>query len=140
MRYQSLISIVFRGVSLIIWMGVIFFFSSLSGSPDVFDPPISFYIERKGAHIIEYLVLFLLAVRFFFVIFPRGALPSILSLAFVFSVMYGVSDEFHQSLVPYRGPKSTDVLIDASGALLGAGFYSLFYRIKNGSFPIKKDK
>lgn len=39
--------------------------------------------------------------------------------AVVLAVLYGVSDEFHQSMVPGRGPSTRDVLIDGVGALTG---------------------
>ncbi len=39
-------------------------------------------------------------------------------IAFGFAVLYGISDEFHQSFVPGRGAGPVDVLIDASGAWL----------------------
>jgi len=84
-----------RGLPLFIWMGVIFFFSSLPGSE-----------------------LMLLTVRFATAIYSRETFEKILLLAAVFSITYGVSDEFHQFFVPYRGAKMSDVLIDGLGALL----------------------
>jgi len=38
--------------------------------------------------------------------------------AFVITVLYGVSDEFHQSFVPGRTPDVADVAADAAGAAL----------------------
>ena len=38
--------------------------------------------------------------------------------AFVIAVVYGVSDEFHQSFVPGRSPDVADVVADAAGAAL----------------------
>jgi hypothetical protein len=40
--------------------------------------------------------------------------------AVVLAVLYGISDEFHQSLVPGREPSTLDVLVDGVGALTGA--------------------
>jgi VanZ family protein len=37
----------------------------------------------------------------------------------VFSVLYGISDEYHQSLVLGREPSSVDLLTDGLGALTG---------------------
>ena len=37
----------------------------------------------------------------------------------VFSVLYGISDEYHQSLVLGRDPSSVDLLTDGLGALTG---------------------
>ena len=44
-----------------------------------------------------------------------------------FCLCYAVSDEFHQSLVPQRGPLVTDVIIDFSGSLFGSGAAMLIY-------------
>lgn len=38
-------------------------------------------------------------------------------LAFLISLVYAVSDEYHQSLVPGREPRIRDVVIDSIGAL-----------------------
>ncbi|MDD2766767.1 MAG: VanZ family protein [Candidatus Moranbacteria bacterium] len=138
MNRTRILTIFFRGITLLLWMGVIFFFSSLSGNPQSTEMPLSFYIERKGAHIVEYMILCLLAIRFFSAVSSRRVFPTVFLVAFVFSIMYGISDEFHQSFVPYRGPKLTDVLIDASGALLGCIFSYVFYRFRNGSDKVKK--
>lgn len=45
-------------------------------------------------------------------------------LAVVFSVVYGVSDEYHQSFVPGRDATAWDVLKDAVGAVMGAWLYA----------------
>lgn len=45
-------------------------------------------------------------------------------LAVVFSVAYGVIDEYHQSFVPGRDATAWDVAKDAAGALIGAWLYA----------------
>ena len=42
---------------------------------------------------------------------------SLITLAI--GIIYAISDEIHQSFVPDRGPKITDVLIDVSGIIFG---------------------
>ena len=37
----------------------------------------------------------------------------------VLAVLYGISDEYHQSLVPGRAASTLDVLVDGVGALIG---------------------
>lgn len=123
-----------RGLPLFLWMILIFFFSSLPGSGNQYEPTLLYYIERKGAHIIEYIVLMFLAIRFFRALFPKENIKKILFFAATFSLLYGVSDEFHQSFVPYRGAKISDVLIDGIGILLaGTVVYSIssFSQTKN---------
>ncbi|MDP3957004.1 MAG: VanZ family protein [bacterium] len=118
----KLFPIFLRGLSLLIWMGVIFFFSSLPGSEYPYQVTLSYYMERKGAHVIEYAVLMLLAVRLATAVLPRETFKKILLLAMVFSITYGVSDELHQFFVPYRGAKISDVFIDSFGVLLTGAF------------------
>ena len=50
---------------------------------------------------------------------PLRFLPSLV-LAWVLTVLYAVSDEYHQTFVPGRNGNALDVLIDASGAALAA--------------------
>ena len=46
---------------------------------------------------------------------PQRTMP----LAFLFCILYGVSDEIHQMFVPHRYADLTDVLSDAAGAAIG---------------------
>ncbi len=109
-----------RGFALLLWMLVIFFFSSLPGSEYPFNPNLAYYLERKGAHVIEYAILMFLAVRFASSLFSRLSFKYTLLLAGTFSILYGMSDEWHQSFVPYRGAKASDVAIDGLGILFSA--------------------
>jgi VanZ family protein len=52
--------------------------------------------------------------------------------AFLFSVVYGVMDEYHQRHVPGRISDVNDLLADAGGALLFVGIAWLVIR-RNGS-------
>ena len=57
-------------------------------------------------------------------------LPALLA-AWLISVAYGVSDEWHQSFVPGRSPEARDVLVDGIGAALalaGARAWSIIRR------------
>lgn len=49
-------------------------------------------------------------------------------LAWGLSVMYAVSDEWHQTFVPTRVGTPWDVLIDAAGAALGLALAGLWWR------------
>jgi VanZ family protein len=66
-------------------------------------------ILRKCAHATEYAVLAALLVR------VLENVPA----AFVLTVAYAVTDEFHQTFVRGRHGSPYDVLIDAVGALIG---------------------
>ena len=50
-------------------------------------------------------------------------------LSFLFSVIYALSDEFHQTFVPGRDGNIVDVLIDSSGALVGILLSSIVYSL-----------
>lgn len=133
LRY-SRSNVLLSGAVLLFWMIFIFSFSSLPGSGNQFEPTLIYYLERKGAHVIEYIVLMFLAVRFLLALFPKENIKKILFFAAVFSLLYGISDEFHQSFVPYRGARISDVLIDGVGILLAGTlvyFISRFCQTKN---------
>ena len=67
----------------------------------------------KGYHAMESAILFL-----FVRLWLRSAGVARFALwAFVGSVAYAASDEFHQTFVPGRGGHVTDVLIDSGGVL-----------------------
>lgn len=52
-----------------------------------------------------------------------------LLLAFAGAVLYGVSDEFHQSFVPGRTPDIRDITTDAIGAIVGLCLVTLAVRL-----------
>ena len=98
-------------------MGVIFWFSS---QPQPFDLPKSWQgsLVGIGGHVLGYVGLSLLwwrtlAAR------PSAATRWALALAFLLTMLYAVSDEYHQTFVPGRSGNLVDVLIDAAGAALG---------------------
>lgn len=60
-----------------------------------------------------------------------------MALAFVWSVMYAVSDELHQFFTPHRGAYLRDVFIDIGGIVL-ALLPITFILYKRKSAKIKK--
>lgn len=117
---------------LIAWMGVIFFFSAQSGLSVHENPPLSFYLERKGAHVFEYLVLAFLLFRTFHA-YSATDRKSLLLLASGLSILYALSDELHQTFVPGREGKLSDVLIDGIGIALFVLGYALWKRSRKAS-------
>jgi len=100
----------------IIWAGFIFYLSNQPGLKSSLAWPYDF-ILRKGAHIVEFAVLFLLLLR----ALEKGhnlATKKALVWAFVRTIFYAVSDEYHQSFVAQRVASLTDVAIDSLGVLL----------------------
>jgi hypothetical protein len=119
------------GLLLLAWMGVIYHLSDVPNSNqmtrEIFG---SFnYWVRKGSHMSEFAVLF--ALVFWFQSSFRGNVcvdkvagekrPVLrLLLPFIFTFLYALSDEWHQSYVPGRSALLSDVLIDLGGAAMAA--------------------
>lgn len=114
----------------LLWMGAIFTFSHMPGSATYYEPSWKLLIERKGAHVIEYAVLFLLSVQVFSFWFQKASLKKIMILSFVWSLTYGITDELHQFFTPYRGASFRDVAIDMLGILLV--FIPLYVKVHLG--------
>ena len=97
-----------RWVLVAAWMGVIFFFSAQP------DQSLNFgqtTLVSKLAHVAEYAVLGAL------IQWALGA--GRVWPAWWMTLAYAVTDEFHQTFVPGRTARVTDVLIDAAGAAIG---------------------
>lgn len=93
-----------------VWMGFIFL---LSSQPDLSPiTPFRFQGMDKVAHAVAYGICAIL-VR-------RAALPSpgATLIGWLVPVLYGTTDEFHQSFVPGRDMSFWDVVADAAGAAL----------------------
>jgi VanZ family protein len=107
-------------IFVIIWMGVIFYFSNQpdlqSGLPNNWD-----FIYRKLAHMSEFAVLNFLLIRSFS--YSKISFKNILTVSFIFSALYAMLDEYHQNFVLGRQGSVKDVLIDSIGII----FMTIFY-------------
>jgi len=141
----------YKYLLLVIWMLVIFSFSSevksvsharseaivsavthtfhLKASNDLAD-----FITRKSAHTFLYLIL---GILMFNVVKEynkgsSGERTGDLRLAVLLSVLlcmaYANSDEFHQIFTPGRGSLVSDVVIDTTASSVGVGSYLLVAR------------
>ncbi len=142
------------GTALVIWMGVIFYFSSQTGeessemSGGIIQMVARFiwrdyenlsileqtarldsltFVVRKGAHFTEYGILGFLASGFLstWKLKCKHFCGIRVGIAWCFSILYAVSDELHQSFSDGRSPKAFDVLVDSCGALAGIGVFFL---------------
>lgn len=99
------------------YAGVIFYLSSLS-HPEEHLPIVSRFSD-KVLHAVEYAVFgalcFWALQGTLNVSWRRWAIP----LAIVLASSYGVTDEFHQSFVPFRYSHVLDWVADTIGAILG---------------------
>lgn len=116
-------------VPMIVMMGIIFFLSQQSG--DDLSLPFSLF---PGADKVAHLTLYSLlagSTIYAFACKYKEKHPSIVVVCTVlFCLVYGVSDEFHQSFVPGRSVSIFDVGADFAGALLGCAVW-LWYRKKS---------
>lgn len=98
-----------RWIAVVTWMGVIFFASGQSQFPNLVKLP---GFQDIAGHFIAYGVL---ALLWRWALSGAGvARPG--RWAFVLTLLYGLSDEFHQSFVPGRHPDLLDIVTDAVGA------------------------
>lgn len=102
-----------------LWMGLIFYGSSLPGS----DIPSIFPFQDIVYHCIIYAVLGFLCARAFARSASHAPRPHVIVAAVLIGVLYGFSDEFHQTFVPYRTASAIDVLVDGVGAVIGGTLY-----------------
>ena len=104
------------------YCGLIFYMSSLPGKSLSLS---AFPGADKIVHIFEYSVLgFLLARSCIHTgnpVFPSTR--RVASFAIALSILYGVSDEWHQSFVPYRTSDVLDLAADSAGGILGTLTY-----------------
>ncbi len=133
------------------WMGVIFFMSAMPGdvsgaqsgriaglvcraiaflfgenAASGVSPEAVNLLVRKGAHMAEYAILFLLYRR---ALHASGARrPGLAALCLC--ACYAATDEGHQAFVAGRGPSVADVCIDTLGAALAWGAQGAVRRMK----------
>lgn len=103
-------SVISRYLPLLIWCGVIFFFSNQPKTINIGPNYWTDFAAKKTAHLIEYGILAILSYR---------ALNKSKISALIFVILYGLSDEFHQSFIPGREPRIRDVAIDFIGGFIG---------------------
>ena len=98
----------------ILWTSVIFLFSA-KPTPVTSEIIWQDFIVKKTAHIIEYAILATLLYR---ALINSGVVKKDAGIiAIILAILYGVSDEFHQSFTPGREPKVRDIFFDSFGAL-----------------------
>lgn len=111
---------------LFFWCAIIFIFSAIpnyKGTQTDFETlhGLFDFFSRKTAHLLEYMLLTI----FFF----RAAEKSWeelfryhFLLSFGFSLIFSVSDEWHQTFVFGRTGSVSDVFLDSIGSLVGYGY------------------
>lgn len=98
---------------LVLWCSLIFLLSSQSQLPGPEDKFADFLL-KKIAHITVYAIMYLLAFR----AFELKDQHKRYVVAFIFCVLYAISDELHQMFVPGRTPALRDIAFDVVGMTL----------------------
>ena len=127
-------------VPLVLWLSMIFTMSTDSGSAAHTRPLIHSLLQkflpglaaqltlsqlervdfniRKTSHVMEYLILALLAYRAIRADHPRFRSRHVL-FPLLMGILYAASDEWHQSFIPSRTGVAADVVYDSFGISLG---------------------
>jgi VanZ family protein len=121
---KNLKEIFYLWLPVILWSGIIFFWSSI---PYLKIPILGFwnFVFRKSAHTTEFAILAFLYFR----AFNKNGLPKKFFWPVFCSITFAVSDEIHEHFVPGRFCNIRDVLIDTVGIILGSGGY-IYLKLK----------
>ena len=96
------------------WMALIFALSAISGLRFSADSDVDGPL-RNMAHVGIYAILALL----FVFAMPNVRWPAVGIVAVALAVLYGVTDELHQSMVADRNGNVLDLVLDGIGAIIG---------------------
>lgn len=118
-----------RATPVVLTMGVIFF---LSHQPGTFFGPYSFDVVDKLAHFVIYSILGLSVIYAFTGEYRIKKKSLVVGTSMVVCLIYGVSDEYHQTFIPGRFSSISDVVADVAGGLFICLLW-LFVTRENGA-------
>jgi VanZ family protein len=109
----------------ITWMYLIYFLSSLPSSATGPDT-LTFKII---SHLLHLVMFGILSILFLFTLKWNNPLsetrPFVFILSLLLTIIYAITDEYHQSFSPGRFASIKDILIDASGAIIS--LFTIYY-------------
>ena len=91
------------------------------------------FIVRKAAHFSAYALICALTLCACLSLQFKALTSAVTAISY--SLLFSISDEIHQSFVPGRSCEFRDVMIDLSGAVVGAMFILLVRKIIQKRFP-----
>lgn len=109
-------------VPALIWMGIIFVFSSLPDPMPLVEPSaLKEWVGRIG-HFLEYagLAFWLYFGQVDGELAEREVSIKVMLISFLGAVAYALTDEVHQIFVPGRTFQWLDLVVDAAGAAVGS--------------------
>lgn len=130
-----------RIIPALLWMTVIFISSHQPG--ETIEEGVLVWVQTvlpfvKDLNFGHFISYFILALTIYFALGAKWMNVHGKLLCIVLCVLYGVTDEYHQSFIPGRTPDLIDLGNDAIGALLAMLFVSvkpihrLFVRLAEG--------
>ena len=84
------------------------------------------FIIRKIAHYTEYLILGFLTIN----MLNKNDISKKYLISILICLIYAISDEIHQFLIPGRACQIKDILIDSIGSITGIYLYKLISKRK----------
>jgi VanZ family protein len=124
MRAMASVEKAVRWLPAVCWMALIFWLSSRSALPP--PPALSYTIAAVTGHFLMFYVLTVLILVGLGS--SRRPSPRQLMAAGAFALLYGVSDELHQSLVPGRDASISDLAVDTTGIVFALGNWVMLWR------------
>jgi VanZ family protein len=116
----------------LLWLPVVVYMAGIFIASSVSDPQIPTGVSDVSLHGVAYFGLTLLLIRALAGGRWAGVTGATVATAWAIAVLYGVSDEWHQSFVPNRHADVRDLLFDAIGAFaaaFAAGAWSIIRRL-----------
>ena len=83
-------------------------------------------LRDKGIHFVEYAILGWFCAAASARTWPSASAWRTAAFAVFVSVLWGLSDEIHQALVPGRSPELGDIIADLCGSIVGVAGSRLF--------------
>jgi len=115
----------------ILYAALIFYFSSLPFPEEKLPGFLFKQLSDKFLHLVEYALLGLLLYRLFrWAAGPAGGRQALM-LAILAGSFYGLTDEIHQSFVPFRESSWLDWGADTIGVVLGS--FASHYVLQGGA-------
>ena len=115
MKKNNIHHFLYYWLPFLLWLLLIYSFSShpTKATSDIYWED---FIIKKLAHIVEYAILTAFLYR---ALLSSGIRKKEAALTSIFfALVYGMTDEYHQSFIPGREPRIRDIVFDTIGSLL----------------------
>lgn len=115
-----------------LWLPVVIYMAGIFFASSIPDPPVPSDVSDVSLHEAAYFGLAMLVIRACADGTWKGVTLGTLAAAWAIAVLYGVTDEWHQSFVPNRHAELRDLGSDAIGAAVATivvGAWSIIRRL-----------